>query len=127
MSKREREKSARRREAHKGEPAQASLNNFKMSARKIRQVADNLTGLSVAEAMSALAFSLKGPARPLRKLIASAVANAERKGGADLDALKVLRVEVNMGTPMRRFMPRAQGRATRIKKPTSHVTVWLGE
>jgi large subunit ribosomal protein L22 len=126
MSTREREKAAVRREAKKAAPAQATLNGFKMSPRKLRQVADNLTGMTVAAALSALAFSAKGASIPLRKLIASAIANAERKGGVDLDDLKVLRVQVDMGNTQRRFMPRAMGRATRIRKRTSHVTVFLG-
>ena len=127
MSTREREKAIKRREPKKAAPAEASLNNFRMSPRKIRQVADQLTGLSVAEALSRLAFSLKGSARPLRKLITSAVANAERKGGVDLDALRILKVVVDAGQVARRFMPRAQGRATKIRKKTAHVTVVLGE
>jgi large subunit ribosomal protein L22 len=80
----------------------------------------------VAAALSALAFSARAAARPLRKLISSAIANAEKRGGYDLDALTVTRVQVDGGPMVRRFMPRAMGRATRIRKRTAHVTVWLG-
>jgi large subunit ribosomal protein L22 len=127
MSTREREKAVKRRQARKDGPAQASLNNFRMSPRKIRQVADQLKGLTVAEALSRLAFSVKGPARPLRKLITSAVANAEQTGGVDLDNLRVLNVKVDAGMVLKRFMPRAMGRASGIRKKTAHVTVFLGD
>ena len=126
MSAREREKAAKRKQANKEAPPSATLTGIHISPRKLRQVADNLTGLGVAAALSALAFSAKGAARPLRKLLSSAIANAENRGGYDLDDLKDLLVQVDGGPSMRRFMPRAQGRATRIRKRTSHVTVFLG-
>lgn len=126
MSTRQREKAATRRKARKEAPPQATLTGLKVGPNKVRQVAREVEGLSVAEALTRLAFSAKGAARPLRKLISSAVANAERKGGIDLDDLKVLRVSVDGGPHLKRFMPRAQGRATRIRKRTSHVTVFLG-
>lgn len=126
MSTRQREKAAVRREIRKAAPPQATLTGLKVGPNKVRQVAGEVEGLSVAEALSRLAFSAKGAARPLRKLISSAIANAERKGGVDLDALRVLKVRVDMGPHLKRFMPRAQGRATRIKHRTSHVTVFLG-
>jgi len=125
MSSREREKAIARRAARKAAPPQASLMGVKISPRKIRQVSVEIEGLSVAAALSALAFSAKGAARPLRKLISSAIANAEQRK-MDLDALTIARVQVDGGPTMRRFMPRAMGRATRIRKRSSHVTVFLG-
>lgn len=125
MSTREREKAAARKEAKKAALPHATLTAIKISPRKIRQVAVNIEGLSVAQALSALAFSAKGAARPLRKLISSAIANAEQRN-LDLDALTIARVQVDGGPTQRRFMPRAMGRATRIRKRTSHVTVFLG-
>lgn len=127
MSTREREKAIRRRQARKDALPSARLNGLQVAPNKVRQVARGLVGLSVAEALTRLAFSAKGAARPLRKLISSAIANAERKGGMDLDSLKVSSLVVDGGPVAKRFMPRAQGRATRIKKRTSHVTVFLGE
>lgn len=126
MSTREREKAALRKQARKEAPPSARLTGLRMSPRKIRAVAENIIGLSVTEALSKLAFSTKLAARPLRKLITSALANAEGRGGLDLDALTIHRVEIDGGPTMRRYMPRAMGRATRIRKRTSHVTVWLG-
>ena len=126
MSTREREKAAARRQARKEAPAQATLTGLRVGPNKVRQVARQVEGLSVAEALTRLAFSAKGAARPLRKLLSSAIANAERKGGVDLDDLRVLKVRVDSGPYMARFMPRAQGRATRIRKRSSHVTVFLG-
>lgn len=126
MSTREREKAAQRKQARKDMPPSARLTGIHMSPRKIRAVADNIVGLSVAEALSKLAFSTRLAARPLRKLISSALANAEGRGGLDLDGLTIWKVQVDGGPTMRRFMPRAMGRATRIRKRTSHVTVWLG-
>lgn len=126
MSTRQREKAARRRQARAEAGPQATLTGLKIGPNKVRQVAGELEGLSVADALSRLAFSAKGAARPLRKLISSAIANAERKGGIDLDDLRIVKVKVDGGPHARRFMPRAQGRATRIRKRSCHVTVILG-
>ncbi|MEW5853595.1 MAG: 50S ribosomal protein L22 [Myxococcota bacterium] len=126
MSTREREKANRRKQARKEAPPQATLTALRMSPRKIRAVADRIEGMTVAHALSTLAFSLRAAARPLRKLISSAIANAETRGGVDLDELTVAKVQVDGGPTARRYMPRAMGRATRIRKRTSHVTVFLG-
>ena len=125
MSKRERTKAAERKEKREALPPHARLTGIRMSPRKIRAVAKNIEGKTVTEALSSLAVSLKLAARPLRKLISSAVANAEQKGVGDLESLMVTRVEVDGGQVQRRYMPRAMGRATRIRKRSAHVTVWL--
>jgi large subunit ribosomal protein L22 len=125
MSKRERNKATERREHRESLSPHARLTGIRMSARKIRAVAAVIEGKSVTEALSTLSVSLRLAARPLRKLISSAVANAAQKGLEDLDALTVTRVEVDGGQVQRRFMPRAMGRATRIRKQSAHVTVWL--
>jgi len=104
----------------------ASLSYLRVSPRKVRLVADQVRGLPVGDALAALKFTTAAAAKPLAKLLRSAVANAEQKGGrVDVDALVVKTLNVDQGPKMRRFMPRAQGRAFRIEKKTSHVYVEL--
>jgi large subunit ribosomal protein L22 len=105
----------------------AILRNVRVSARKARLVADLVRGKDVSEAIEMLTFTRKKTADLLRRLIESAVANAEHAGNSDADALFVETVLVDEGPRLRRFRPRAQGRATRILKKTSHITVHLGE
>jgi large subunit ribosomal protein L22 len=98
-----------------------------VAPRKVRLVADELRGLPVGNALALLKFTSAAAAKPLAKLLRSAVANAEQKGGrVDVDALVVKTLTVDQGPKMRRFMPRAQGRALKIEKKTSHVYVELG-
>jgi len=105
----------------------ASLSYLRVSPRKVRLVADEVRGLAVGDALARLKYTSAAAARPLAKLLRSAVANAEQKGGrVDVDALVVKTLAVDQGPKMRRFMPRAQGRAYRIEKKTSHVYVELG-
>ena len=127
MSTREREKAARRREARKAEGPQATLRFLRMAPRKVRLVADLIRGLRVEEALNILTFSRKRAARPMAKLLRSAVANADVKGGHDLDKLFIATATVDEGPTWRRWLPRAMGRATRIRKRTSHVTLVLAE
>ena len=98
-----------------------------MSPRKTRLVIDLIRGRDVESALNVLTFSRKAAAEPISKLLKSAVANADLRGGFDLDKLYVKTAFVNEGTTMRRYRPRAQGRATRVRKRTSHVTVELAE
>ena len=98
-----------------------------MSARKVRLVVDTIRGEDVEKALNLLTFSPKAAARPLAKLLQSAVANAEVKGDFDLDKLYVKLATVDEGSTWRRWRPRAQGRATRIRKRTSHVTLELAQ
>ncbi len=104
---------------------QAKLKNARLSPRKARLVVDMVRGKGIQEALNTLQLSPQKTAPVLSKLLKSAVANAEQKGVADVDQLFVKTVMVDQGPVLRRFMPRAQGRATRIRKPTSHITVVL--
>lgn len=107
--------------------ASAKLKFARLSPQKTRLVVDMVRGKAVQEALNILKFSPQRPADVVAKLVRSAVANAEQNGVADVDRLFVKAVYVDQGPAMKRFMPRAQGRATRIRKPTSHITVVLDE
>jgi large subunit ribosomal protein L22 len=105
----------------------ASLSFLRVAPRKVRLVADGLRGLPVGDALAILKYTPQSAAKPLAKLLRSAVANAEQKGGrVDVDALFVKTLTVDQGPKMRRFMARAMGRAYRVEKKTSHVYVELG-
>ena len=127
MSTRQREKAARRIEARQAQGPTASLKWLRMSPRKVRLVVDLIRGQSVEQALSLLNFCDKAAAKPVTKLLRSAVANADNRGGFDLDRLFVETAVVNEGPTWRRWLPRAMGRATRIRKRTSHVTLILAE
>ena len=105
----------------------AKLKSVRLSPQKTRLVVDMVRGKAVQEALNILKFSPQRPADVVAKLVRSAVANAEQKGIADVDRLFVKAVFVDQGPVLKRFMPRAQGRATKIRKPTSHITVVLDE
>jgi large subunit ribosomal protein L22 len=104
---------------------QAKLRNVRLSPQKARLVVDMVRGKGIQDAMNILQFSPQKTAPILSKLLKSAVANAEQKGVSDIDTLFVKTVMVDQGPVLKRFMPRAQGRASRIRKPTSHITVVL--
>jgi large subunit ribosomal protein L22 len=127
MATRQREKAAARAEARKAMGPQANLRWLRMSPRKVRLVVDLIRGRPVEEALNLLTFSEKAAAKPVGKLLRSAVANADDKGGYNVDRLVVETAFVNEGPTWRRWLPRAMGRATRIRKRTSHVTVVLGQ
>ncbi|MDP5293350.1 50S ribosomal protein L22 [Oceanimonas sp. CHS3-5] len=97
------------------------------SAQKARLVADQVRGLSVDKALEVLAFSPKKAAVLVKKVLESAIANAEHNEGADIDELKVSKIFVDEGPTMKRIRPRAKGRADRIMKRTSHVTVVVSD
>lgn len=106
--------------------ARASLNYVRTSPRKTRQVVELIKGKSVNEALVILGHTPKKPARKLEKLIKSAVANAQQVDNApDVDDLLIADAYVDVGPIWKRWRPRARGRATRIKKRTSHITVVL--
>jgi len=110
----------------------ASLNNYRVSAQKARLLADQIRGKGVEDALTLLTLSPKRFAKPLEKLVRSAVANAEQKNeqqetGIDIDNLVVRTVTVDEGPSLWRIRPRAQGRATWIQKRTSHITLVLSE
>jgi large subunit ribosomal protein L22 len=107
--------------------ARARLRMLRMSPRKVRAVADQVRGKNVQQAVDLLTFCPRGAARPLLKLVKSAVANAEQKGGMDVDNLYIKELMVDQGPTMRRWMPRARGMATQILKRTSKVSVTLEE
>lgn len=105
--------------------AKAQLRHLRIAPQKVRLVADLIRGKQVEEALNILQFTQKRSSQPLAKLVKSAVANADQKGGVDIDSLYVGKCFVDGGPVLKRFMPRAQGRATPIIKRTSHVTVAL--
>jgi large subunit ribosomal protein L22 len=127
MSTRQREKAAARRQERAEMGPQASLRYLRVAPRKVRLVIDMIRGKKVEEALNILTFSKKSAARPVAKLLKSAVANADVKGGINLDRLVVNTVTVDEGPTWRRWLPRAMGRATRIHQRTSHVTLILAE
>jgi large subunit ribosomal protein L22 len=105
----------------------AHLRFLRVAPRKVRLVANEVRGLKVGDALALLKYTPQAAAGHLSKLLRSAVANAEQKGGrVDVDALYVKTLTVDQGPKMRRFMPRAMGRAYRVEKKTSHVYVELG-
>lgn len=99
----------------------------RVSPRKIRLVMDEVRGMKVGEALNMLTFTPQKGAYLLRKLLNSALANAEQNAGVDVDALYIKRIYADGGPMMKRFRPRALGRATRIRKRLSHLTVILDE
>jgi large subunit ribosomal protein L22 len=101
----------------------ATLRGARVSAQKARLVADQVRGKPVEEALNLLSFSTKKAAAIVRKVLNSAIANAEHNEGADVDELKVSTIFVDEGTTLKRIMPRAKGRADRISKRTCHITV----
>ncbi|MEE4296946.1 MAG: 50S ribosomal protein L22 [Wenzhouxiangella sp.] len=105
----------------------AKLRGARISAQKARLVADQIRGLPVERADELLMFSDKKAAQIVRKVLLSAVANAEHNVGADIDELKVDRIWVDEGPTMKRGRARAKGRYTRILKRSSHITVVLAE
>ncbi len=105
---------------------QAFLKGAPVSAQKCRLVADQVRGLPVAKALSLLSFSQKKSAGIIKKVIESAIANAEHNEGADIDELKVKTIYVDKGLVMRRFMARAKGRGARLNKQTCHIRVIVG-
>ncbi|UCF31209.1 MAG: 50S ribosomal protein L22 [bacterium] len=107
--------------------AQAKAKYVRIAPRKVRLVMDMVRGKSVSEALNTLGLVRKAASPVIAKVIRSAVANAENAKEMNPDALYIKRAFVDEGPTMRRFMPRAMGRATLIRKRTSHITVVLGE
>ena len=106
---------------------QAKLRGVRLSAQKGRLVADQIRGLTVENALNVLTFSPKKGARIIKKVLESAIANAEHNDGADIDALKVKTIHVERGMFLKRFQARAKGRGNRIVKPTCHVFLTVGD
>lgn len=99
----------------------------RISPQKARLVADQLRGKPVAQALEILNFSNKKAADLIKKVLESAIANAEHNEGADIDDLNVAKIFVDEGPTMKRIMPRAKGRADRILKRSSHITVVVAD
>ena len=107
--------------------AKAILRFCRIAPRKARIVADMIRGRNVDEAISLLEFTPKRGARIVRKVLHSAIANAEDIGEVDVDRLFVKRITVDQGPTLKRYRPRAQGRAYRINKKTSHIVLVVDE
>ena len=105
----------------------ASLRGARLSAQKGRLVADQIRGLPVDRALDILAFSPKKGARILKKVLESAIANAEHNEGADIDELKVKTIYVDKADTLRRFTARAKGRGNVIGKQSCHIHVVVGD
>ncbi|OSI07309.1 50S ribosomal protein L22 [Neisseria animaloris] len=104
----------------------AQHKNARISAQKARLVADLIRGKGVAQALNILAFSPKKGAELVKKVLESAIANAEHNEGADIDELKVVTIFVDKGPSLKRFQARAKGRGNRIEKQTCHINVTVG-
>lgn len=105
----------------------AKLKGARLSAQKARLVADQIRGKGVEEALLLLTFSPKKGADIIKKVLDSAIANAEHNEGADVDELKVSTIYVDEGVTMKRIRPRAKGRADRIFKRSCHITVKVAD
>lgn len=107
--------------------SRAKLSYARLSPQKTRLVVDMVRGKAVQEAINILKFSPQKAAAIVSTLVTSAIANAEQKGVSDVDRLFIKEIMVDQGPVLKRFLPRAQGRATKIRKPTSHILVVLDE
>ena len=126
MATRSREKSAARRENADKRP-HATAKYVRIAPRKVKIVVDLIRGKSVKEAEAILLYTPKAATEPVMKVLKSAVANAENNLEMNRDELYVAEVYANQGPTLMRFRPRAQGRASRIRKRTSHITVVLDQ
>jgi large subunit ribosomal protein L22 len=109
-----------------GMETRAILRGVRLSDQKGRLVADQIRGLPVDKALSILTFSPKKGAEIIKKVLESAIANAEHNDGADIDELKVKTIFVEKGMVLKRFTARAKGRGNRIIKPTCHIFLTVG-
>ncbi len=107
--------------------ARASVRNLRISPRKVRPLLALVRGKNVADALAVLNFTPRAGSKPLMKLINSAIANAIDREKADVDRLVISKLTADNGPTMRRFRARAMGRATRIRKRSTHVTVELAQ
>jgi large subunit ribosomal protein L22 len=105
----------------------ARLKYTRLSAQKCRLVCDQIRGLPIDQALNLLKFSSKKAAAVLKKVLDSAIANAEHNFGADIDELYVAHIYADQGSTYKRMLPRAKGRGTRLLKPTCHITIILSD
>jgi large subunit ribosomal protein L22 len=104
----------------------AILRGVRLSAQKGRLVADLIRGMNVEQALNTLTFTRKKAAVIVKKVLESAIANAEHNDGADIDDLRVTKIYIDKGASLKRMSPRAKGRGNSIEKQTSHITVTVG-
>ncbi|HOX45136.1 MAG TPA: 50S ribosomal protein L22 [Myxococcota bacterium] len=123
--KRRKARTAEQRSALKFKSAQ--LHYLRVAPRKVRAVADIIRGLRVEAALAILDFTNRAAAAPLARMLRAAAANAASSEKIDVDTLVVKEIQVNQGPMLKRYLPRAQGRATQIQKKTSHVSMLLEE
>jgi len=126
MATRSREKSAKRRENAEKRP-HATAKYVRIASRKVKLVIDLIRGKSVREAEAILQYTPKAATEPVSKLLKSAVANAENNLDLNGDDLYVAEVYANQGPTLKRFRPRSHGRASRICKRTSHISIVLDQ
>ena len=107
--------------------ATAKLRSARVSSQKARLVANQIRGKHIEEALGILTFATQKSAHIIKKVLESAIANAEHNDGADVDELKVSTIVVDEGMTMKRIKPRAKGRADRIFKRSCHITVKVAE
>lgn len=107
--------------------AKAIAKNIRISPRKVRLVVNLVRGMSVVQARHQLMFLNKGAAKPVLKVLESALANAVNNNQMNADSLKIVDAFVDEGPTLHRFMPRAQGRATPLRKRSSHITFVVGD
>jgi large subunit ribosomal protein L22 len=105
----------------------AKLRYARISPQKTRLVADQVRGMRVEDALNTLTFSAKKPATIVKKVLESAIANAENNDGADIDELRISRIQVDEGPVLKRMQARAKGRGNRIMKRTSHIVIGVSE
>jgi large subunit ribosomal protein L22 len=106
---------------------QAKIRYLRMTPRKVRAVANQVRGMAASKAVDYLTFCRRRAARPLLKIVKSALATADQRGDVDLDNLVVTKLLVDQGPTFKRWLPRARGMATPILKRTSHITIVLDE
>ena len=106
---------------------QSKLYGVRLSAQKGRLVADLVRGQPIGNALNILTFTPKKGAKIIKKVLESAIANAEHNNGADIDELKITSIYVEKGPVLKRFHARAKGRGNRIVKPTCHVFLTVGD
>lgn len=105
----------------------AHLKFVRLSTQKGRLIADQIRGMPVEGALSLLTYSPRRAAKKVKKVLESAIANAEHNAGADIDLLRVSHIEINEGPTIKRFQARAKGRGARIEKQTSHISVTVSD
>ena len=126
MATREREKAAKRQEEKDRRP-KAIAKYVRISSRKVKAVIDLIRGLNVQDAKAVLMNTPNGATEPVSKVLDSAIANAENNMNLSADTLFVAEAFADQGPTLKRFRPRAQGRASRIRKRTSHITIILDQ